>query len=207
MRRVLVGVMGLVFISCAGAKVKKEIGEREIVERSDDKKPEWILKKVPKPKEGKIFFRGSRTRAVAYEDGMTDARMDAIKGISQMAQTEMFATYERARKELGIHQDDKDVGRVINDGMIAFSETIVKGIVEEEVYWEKYKEYEGGKVGYFYDVFMLVSISESDFRSAAESIIENQLKKAREEKNKKAEDFLNQMREEIKKKRFGSENE
>lgn len=205
MRKLLIGIIGLVFISCAGAKVPKEIGEREIIERSDDKKPEWIMKKVPKPKEGKIFFRGSRTRTVAYEDGVTDARMDAIKGISQMAQTEMFSTYEKARKELGIPQDDKDVGRVINDGMIAFSETVVKGIVEEEIYWEKYKEYEGGKVGYFFDVYMLVSISESDFRSAAESIIENQLKKARQEKNKKAEEFLNQMREDIRLKRFGGE--
>jgi len=205
MKRLLAGLIGLIVVSCAGAKVKKEIGEREIVERSDDKKPEWVLKKVPKPKEGKIFFRGSRTRAVAYEDGITDARMDAIKGISQLAQTEMFATYERARKELGIPEDDKDVGRVINDGMIAFSETIVKGVVEEEIYWEKYKEYEAGKVGYFYDVYMLVSISERDFRATAESIIEKQLKKAREEKNKKAEDFLNQMREEIRQKRFGGE--
>lgn len=203
MKRLLAMVIGMCVLSCAGAQVKKEVGEREIVEKSDDKKPEWVLKKVPKSREGKIFFRGSRTRAVAYEDGVTDSRMDAIKGISQMAQTEMSALYEKARKELGIPADDKDVGRVINDGMIAFSQTIVKGIVEEEIYWEKYKEYEGDRVGYFYDVYILVSISERDFRAAAESIVESQLKKAREEKNRKAEEFLNQMREEINKRRFG----
>jgi len=196
----------ILLFACAGPQVKSE-GEREVVERSDDAKPKWVTKKVPKPEAGKIFFRGARTRSTTYEDGMTDARMDAIKGIAQMAQTELYSDYEKARAEFGAPKDDKDIGTVIKEGINAFSETVVNGVIEEDTYYEKYKEYASGKVSYFYDVYLLVSISDKAFKDAANSILEKQKEKARAEKNTKAEDFLDKMRDRIEKKRFSTEGE
>ncbi len=190
---VMIAMIAGIFYTCSSAP--KTIGDREIIDRSGDR-PDWYTK-VPKPKDGKIFFRGARTRALTYEDGLTDARMDAMRQVGEKIQTIIHTSYEKARVEYGIPQDDKDAGRDLEDGLIAQAKAAVTGVQEEDAYWEKYKEIGGGGVSYFYDVAVLMSLSQQDFERSLANTLNGALEKKREAKNKKAEKLLERMREDI----------
>ncbi len=190
---VMIAVIAGIFYACSSAP--KVTGDREIIDRSGDR-PDWYTK-VPKPKDGKIFFRGARTRALTYEDGLTDARMDAMRQVGEKIQTIIHTSYEKARVEYGIPQDDKDAGRDLEDGLIAQAKAAVTGAQEEDAFWEKYKELGGGGVSYFYDVAILMSLSQQDFERSLANTLNGALEKKREAKNKKAEKLLERMREDI----------
>lgn len=189
---IFVAITGF-FYACASAP--KVVGDREIIDRSGDR-PDWYTK-IPKAKDGKLFFRGARTRALTYEDGLTDARMDAMRQIGERIQTIVHTSYEKARVEYGIPQDDKDAGRDLEDGLIAQAKAAVTGAQEEDAYWEKYKEISGGGVSYFYDVAILMSLSQQDFERSLANTLSGALEKKREAKNKKAEQVLERMRQDI----------
>lgn len=186
-------VVSTFFYACASAP--KVAGEREIIDRSGDR-PDWYTK-IPKSKDGRIYFRGVRTRALTYEDGLTDARMDAMRQVGEKIQTIVHTSYEKARVEYGIPQDDKDAGRDLEDGLIAQAKAAVTGVQEEDAYWEKYKELTGGGVSYFYDVAVLMSLSKEDFERSLANTLSGALEKKREAKNKKAEKLLERMRQDI----------
>jgi hypothetical protein len=189
----MLAVIAGIFYSCASAP--KAMGDREIVDRSGDR-PDWYTK-IPKAKDGKLFFRGVRTRALTYEDGLTDARMDAMRQVGEKIQTIVHTSYEKARVEYGIPQDDKDAGRDLEDGLIAQAKAAVTGAQEEDAFWEKYKELGGGGVSYFYDVAILMSLSQQDFERSLANTLNGALEKKREAKNKKAEKLLDRMRQDI----------
>jgi len=184
----------LLLVSCATPEILK-FGERKVIDTSG-KKPDWVVH-IPKPSNGKIYFSGSRTRGVTFEDSRTDARMSAIAQISDQAKTEFRHYYERARTEEGLPMDDKDIGFVLNDGMIAVSEVVVSGVREEDTYYEKYQEKTATGISYFFDFYMLVSVPEENFERAQIETISKLQKKAREKKNEKAEKLLERMRKEI----------
>jgi len=189
----MLAVISGLFYACASAP--KVAGEREIIDRSEHR-PDWYTK-VPKPKDGKLYFRGARTRALTYEDGLTDARMDAMRQVGEKIQTIVHTSYEKARVEYGIPQDDKDAGRDLEDGLIAQAKAAVTGVQEEDAYWEKYKEISAGGVSYFYDVAILMSLTQQDFERSLANTLNGALEKKREAKNKKAEKVLERMRQDI----------
>lgn len=201
MKRVaLLIVGGVLWASCAGRGVI--CGSERIVESSRSSKPEWVMKKVEHSK-GRMMFVGARTEAISFEDARTDARMDAVKAIAQLARNEMYADYERARNEMGIPEDNSDVGRVIREAVIAFSETVVKGAKEEEFYWERIEKRlcNPDRLKYYYNFWILLSIPESEFDNAKLGIIEKQIKEAKERNNREALEFLERVREKVLEKR------
>jgi len=185
----------MAIIGCATTETL-QFGERKIIETSG-KKPNWVVH-ILKPDKGKIYFTGSRTRGVTFEDSRTDARMMAIAQVSDQAKTEFKHRYERARTEEGLPADDEDIGFVLNDGIIAVSEVVVSGVREEDAYYEKYKEKTATGISYFYDLYMLVSMPDENFERAQIETVNKLQKKAREKKNEKAERLLERMRREIK---------
>ncbi|HEY4715725.1 MAG TPA: hypothetical protein VII00_01315 [bacterium] len=193
--KIFLGIAIITSFAWGCAATKKAIGEREVIDKSGDR-PDWYTK-IPKLKDGKLFFRGSRTRALAYEDGLTDARMDAMRQVGEKIQTIVHTSYEKARVEYGIPQDDKDAGRDLEDGIIAQAKAAVTGVQEEDAFWEKYKEIGGSGISYFYDVAVLMSLTQQDFERSLANTLSGALEKKREAKNKKAEEVLNRMRQDV----------
>jgi len=189
-------VAGLLF-SCAP---KKPIGTQTLISKKGDC-GDWIYN-IPKTKDGIAYFRGAKTGAVSEEGGLNDARMHAAQQVAEMVKTEANVDYERARVEYGIPKDDKDIGSVVRDAFIALSDAIVQGIKEVKSCVEKYEEITHEGVRYFYNVYTLVSISEEDYKRIAARVFEKEMEKARAMKNRKAEEFLDKMREEVQQRRM-----
>jgi len=193
-------VLGL-FLGCAGPKVK--VGNQKVIETSGSK-PDWLIK-IPETKGGKAYFRGIKTNAPTLEGALTDARMSASRQVAEMSKTEANIDYENARVERGIAKDDRAIGSVIKDGIIMLSDALVQGLKESESYYEKVEETTQTGVIYFYNYQILTTITEEDYKRVANSVYEKQIAKAREENNKKAEDFLSSMKEDIQKKKLFQE--
>lgn len=192
-------VGGLIF-SCAP---KKPIGTQTLVQKKGEC-GDWIYA-IPKTKDGIAYFRGAKTGAVTEEGGLNDARMHAAQQVAEMVKTEANVDYERARVEYGIPKDDKDIGSVVRDAFIALSDAIVQGVKEVKSCVEKYEEITHEGVRYFFNVYTLVSISEDDYKRIAAQVLEKEREKARQMKNKKAEEFLERMRGEIQQRKIFKE--
>ncbi len=183
----------LILPMCAGTK--KVVGSQTLIEKSGDR-PDWLTE-IPENKKGMMYFRGIKTNAATIDGGINDARQHAYQQIAEFINTEVNVDYERARVEYGIPKDDKDIGSVVRDAIISLAREVVKGAREKQSYWEKYEETTPTGVRTFYNIYMLVQLSEEDLKRTAERVIEQEKEKAREKKNKKAEDFLDNMRKEI----------
>jgi hypothetical protein len=131
--------------------------------------------------------------------------MHAARQVAEMVETKANVDYENARLEYGIPMDDKDVGTVIRDGLIMLSEAMIQGVKEKEIYYEKVEEVVPEGVTYFYSCYILMTISEQDYRMIASQVIDRQKAKARAMKNKKAEEFLDKMKARVMQTRFEAE--
>ncbi|HEA47144.1 MAG TPA: hypothetical protein ENH97_01895 [bacterium] len=186
-----------------GCAKRLPIGHQKVVETSGSR-PNWITV-IPKAKKGMMFFRGIKTRAPNLDGGLTDSRMHAARQVAEMVETKANVDYENARLEYGIPMDDKDIGTVIRDGLIMLSDAMIQGVKEKELYYEKVEEVVPEGVTYFYNCYILMTISEQDYRRIASQVINRQKAKARAMKNKKAEEFLDKMRERVMQTRFEAE--
>ena len=186
-----------------GCAPRLPIGHHETVETSGSK-PDWITE-IPKAKKGMMYFRGMRTGAPTLDGGLTDARMHASRQVAEMVETKANVDYQNARVEYGIPMDNKDIGTVIKDGLIMLSNAFVQGVKEKKFYYEKVEEVVPAGVTYFYNCYILMAISEQDYRIIASQVIDRQKAKARAMKNKKAEEFLDKMRERVMQTTFEAE--
>lgn len=192
--KLLIVIMSVLILPvCAGTK--KVVGSQTLIEKSGDK-PDWLTE-IPENKKGMMYFRGLKTNAATLDGGINDARQHAFQQIAEFINTEVNVDYERARVEYGIPRDDKDIGSVVRDTVISLAREVVKGAREKQSYWERYEEVTPTGVRTFYNVYMLVQLSEEDLKRTAERVIEREKEKAREMKNKKAEEFLDKFRNEI----------
>jgi hypothetical protein len=197
-------VLLLVSVSIlVGCPQRAPIGRETRVETSGSR-ADWITV-IPKAAKGMMYFRGMKTRAVSLDGGLTDARMHAARQVAEMVETKANVDYENARVEYGIPQDDQDVGSVIRDGLIMLSEAMLQGVKEKELYYEKIEKIAPEGVTYFYNCYVLVTISEEDYRRIAFQVIDQQKAQARAMKNKKAEDFLDKMRDRVVETNFEAE--
>ncbi len=188
-------VAGLV-IGCASAPPAPTAGQRTVIQESG-KMPDWVTH-VPQDTSTMLYFRGFRTRALAYEDGLTDARMDAMRQVAERVQTVVHTSYEKARVEYGIAKDDQDAGRDLEDGIIAQAKAAVTGAKEKDAWWQEFTESSPERISYFYDVSILMELSKADFERSLDNTLQSAEQKSIAAKNKKASDVLARMRQDIK---------
>jgi hypothetical protein len=192
----MTGLVAGLAIGCASAPAVPTAGQRTVIKESGNM-PDWVTH-VPAEKNSMLYFRGYRTRALAYEDGLTDARMDAMRNVAERVQTVVHTSYEKARVEYGIPKDDQDAGRDLEDGIIAQAKAAVTGAKEKDAWWQEYTETGDQRVSYFYDVSVLMELSKADFERSLANTLEGAEQKAKDAKNKKAADVLDRMRQDIK---------
>jgi len=194
MKYLSISVIMFLLFGCASGMNETQQGGREIIEKLPQKKPDWVVK-VPPAKNGRFYVVGTRTRSVTMEDARYDAYQMALRNAAVLAQDKIRSVFERARTEMGIPEDDKDIGFVLNDAMRAVSEVKIENAKEEDAYYEKYKERVKSGISYFYDFYVLVSVPSESIDRAAFSSIERIQK--RKDLNEKAEKLLEEMRKSI----------
>lgn len=191
-----VGLIAGFAIGCASAPPAPTAGQRTVIKKSGNM-PDWVIT-PPKEKNGNIYFMGYRTRAIDYEDGVTDARMDAMRKVAEMVQTVVHTSYEKARTEYGIPKNDQDAGRDLEDGIIAQAKAAVTGAQQTSGWYEEYTETDTGRISYFYDVAVLMKLSKSNFEKSLDNTFQSAEQKAKNAKNQKAANVLKRMRQDIK---------
>ena len=185
-------VLGFVVsvIGCGGLEIRE--GEQKVVETSHKSAPKWLVQ-IPKAEEGLLYFRGMRTGAITKEAGLIDSRMDAARQVSEAIKMDVETEYTTARDEKGFPADDKDIGWVLHDTVGIISKAEVTGLKEAEIYWEKIETMKDRKISYLYNVYQLVSISQDVYKTLSTGPVQEQIRKAQEAKNKKAEELAENM--------------
>lgn len=178
-----------------GCSPKPFVGIKKIIETSGSR-PGWITK-IPKTKKGIMYFCGIKTYASNLGDGLADARMHAEHQVAEMVKEKANVTYKSICLEYGISQDDKDINTVIQDGLILLASAAVQGLRGKEIYYEKVQEITADGITYFYNCYVLASISEEVYCTLANQIFKQQKIQAQATENEKIERFIDAVRESI----------
>ena len=164
------------------------IGSERIIEKSSDK-PKWV-KKIPKEDKEYYYFRGFKTGALSLEDGLTDARSNAIRQVLEMIQSQGLVDYKRARVETGLAESREDVGSVTSDGLKILSKTVASGVKELESYTEKLERVTPDGIRYFFNVYTLVRYPRSEFDKAVARAARENNSRRRNENNVEAREVI-----------------
>jgi hypothetical protein len=113
--------------------------------------------------------------------------------VIEMIEQKGRADYSSVRVERGIPETDEDIGSVIEDGLKILAENVVRGVKEQESYFEKVEVFTGTGLQYYYNIFSLVSIPETEYQVAMQRSIDAMKVQARRENNARAERFLDEM--------------
>ena len=155
----------------------------KIIEKSAEQKPIWI-NKVPKEDSDYFYFRGIRTGARTQEDGLTDAKMNAVKQIVEFLGLKGLTLYENLRETFQRGEEVTIRDKIKFEGL-----GIVKGAKESEQYYEKIEYPEKGKIHYKFDVYIVVTYPREEYEREKIRQREDEEKRRDEEKRKKEEIF------------------
>jgi len=186
MRKILffTAVVSAAFIfGCAssGPKVIEKSGSRE----------KWVKSEsIYFEEKETLNFRGEVSGVYDLALGKRQAEADAKKRLVEAVASEVTSEYREFVR--GSNTVPGDVGRFIEDGLESMSRNIkISGLLAEKSHWEKLVENpdtEGGKP--YYHIFALVKIAKKDYNAAKEQVISGLLEKAKEDRNKEAEQMI-----------------
>ena len=189
---ILTMILALFVIMQGCATVKPVVGSEQIVEKSNDDKPDWITQ-IPEETEKDYFFRGAKTSALSLDAGLSDSRKLAIGQVVSFISSLGMEDYSNVRREHGIPDDDEDVATIIEDGVRVLSKNIARAVKELETYYEKVEKVTHEGVKYYYNVYMLVKYPKEEYVRALRESTKKQKEQAKAENNKKAVEFLDKM--------------
>jgi len=187
---ILLIATSILSFGCSASKLDV-IGSEQIIEKSGDK-PGWV-KKIPRENDEHFFFRGFKTNALSLEDGLTDARSNAIRQVLEMIQSQGLVDYKKVRVETGLAETREDVGSVTEDGLKILSKTVASGVKELESYTEKVERFTPQGVRYYYNVYTLVRYPQSEFEKAVALAASQQNAEMRMQNNEQAQDVLDEL--------------
>ncbi|MFH1068687.1 MAG: hypothetical protein V1794_03605 [Candidatus Glassbacteria bacterium] len=180
----------LTAIGCSANKLGL-VGSERVVETNGDK-PGWV-KKVPGENDEYYFFRGFKTGALSLEDGLTDARSNAIRQVLEMIQAQGLVDYKKARVENGLAESREDVGSVTEDGLKILSKTVASGVKELESYTEKVERYTPKGLRYVYNVYTLVRYPKAEYDRAVALAAQEAQAGVRSANNAQAQEVLDSL--------------
>ncbi len=183
----------LAALLAAGCSANKltVIGSERVVEKSGDR-PDWV-NKIPKETDEFYHFRGFKTGALSLEDGLTDARANALRQVLEMIQSQGLVDYKKARVEKGLAETREDVGSVTSDGLKILSNTIASGVKELESYTERLERVTPEGLRYFYNVYTLVRYPKAEFDKAVALAARERMADLRGASNEAAEKVLDDL--------------
>jgi len=191
--------MLLFFVSCGcSAPVSDLVGDEEIVETSRDEKPEWLGR--PMCPDKKVCATGSRSRSSALDFARTDAQADAVKQFARQLESRAKAYFGSNRNEKGLPEvgDSPQVDQVVNELFAMASKVTIQDVRVEDFWWKRYRSMgQDGRLHYYIDYYILVSISESTWKSKVSEVINKGKELAMGANLQKMEEQLEKFGEEV----------
>jgi multidrug efflux pump subunit AcrB len=182
-------VIGLFIIGCTSVG---PIGSERVVERNPSSTPDWAIT-IPETEDGMHFFRAFKTNALTLEDGLTDARQNAVGQVISFISAAGMEDYNKARVEIGMAESREDVGTVIKDGLRILAKNVARGVKEVSSYYEKVERITSTGVKYYYNIYILVRYPDEEYQKALAETITEQKKAAREMNNQAALQLIEEM--------------
>ena len=183
----VLGIVGtFLFAACGGGQKVRPVGSQTVIEKSAEKTPEWVM--VPFfEDENTMYFSGTVKGVADYAVGLRQAKAEAMKNVAESIQTK--ARTEFVENTRGANLTPEDLGRFVQDGIAMVADNInVSGLLPAESYYEKVEEVTDTGVRYFYNCSVLFQLPVKDYKEARRRAIEGLAEKAREAKNKAAEE-------------------
>jgi hypothetical protein len=187
-RIMMILICACFMLAGCGGKQTSIVGSERVIEKSGST-PKWV-NKIPRENDEFFFFRGFKTGALSLEDGLTDARANAIRQVLEMIQAQGLVDYKKARVEHGLAETREDVGSITSDGLKILSRTVAMGVKEMESYTEKVERSTSSGLRYVYNVYTLVRYPKAEFDKAMAQAIEQRNSELREQSDKEAAEVI-----------------
>jgi len=190
------GMLGLLIcgILVAGASLLSGCGSRHMAAgrqvidtASQNNKPEWIQRSVFE-NDGRIHFVGQRMGRARLAPGLREARADAERKV--ITEIASMMSYEWNDATLGENVPE-GLGETMNEVFHRASEKVsVSGLRQSEQYYEKIEENRRRGVGYVWNCYVALSMSQEDYLDTRDAALTGAIRRARSERNKDAERLL-----------------
>ena len=183
----------VLILGCASSL---KIGETKLVETSNNKE-DWVKEdKDFYIKEGIMYFRSMITNRKDLAFAKREAKAEAVKNIAEEINIRVRGEFDQAAK--GTNVDEKGLSQFSSDAVSWITENLnIQGLSPSNSYWEKYKKRINLGYDYYYDVYVLVRMSEGDYYENRKRAIEELAKRYREQNNKAAQDVLEQLKDRL----------
>lgn len=206
---VLVAAMlGLGLYGCASTNVnvKPQTAADELMEKSQDKKPDWVYR-IPEGKEGSLFFVGLSEKKATEKEARSEALEDAISKVVKYFGTLAQEKYQKITTSYGLSSEVVDPTNATRNFTEHLASAVVSKVKEQEVYLEKWKTRLNET---YYVIYMLAKVGKGGLEDASKQAADqtiSDLKKQRDATNeaKAKSQFDNAMKafEEMKNQGFG----
>ena len=189
-RRIRWAIIGwlILLLACAGPR---KIGETRVVEESSSK-PWWVKKeKVYFEKKGILYFKGIAFDRKDLALGLREAKAEAIKNVAEKIAIRVRDEFKKAVE--GVNVPEGALSQFVSDAVSWVTDNLdIQGLALEESYWQRVEKTEPQGVSYFYNVYGLVSIPESDYiqsrNRAIQRLMERYSRSGQEEAKRTAEE-------------------
>ena len=184
MKKLIKVVMVLIVISfisgCAARRAILKEGEL-IVEKSAKARPQWITLNYKEEKDI-MYFSGGVEKVSDYALGLREARVEAFKNLAESLQTKVRNEFTATKS--GANIPGENLEKYVSDTVSTLVDNLhISGIKPAEVYYEKVK---AGLENY-YNCFVLIKISKSDYENAKIKALQKSVQKAEKSGDKEAE--------------------
>ncbi len=198
MIRLLMGLMlgfvlALLLNGCATAPTTTFVPKEVFLTRTESKRPTWITK--PQFQEnGNLYFSGGVERNADYSLAIRSAKAEALKNLSEAIHLRLESEFTKALE--GDETNSHDLGRFIADAVAFSSSSILQGVRQDKLYYEKAILSTNPEP--YYNTFVLLAMTEADYRrnrTLSLGQLVNRYKRERNERaRKRAESLLERLR-------------
>lgn len=171
------------------------VGEEQVVERSQDHRPDWTQRTFEETKEVYRFSGGAE--GVLYSLAVSQAEAEALKRLSSAI--ELTTRREFTEWTQGANLREEDLGRFVADGVaLTVNNLEIQGVKSKEVYYERFQRLVSPEeVIYQYRTFVLLQIAKGDFRAAQRWAANHLIDKSRAQQNQAAEEAAQRLLERL----------
>ena len=132
--------------------------------------------------------RGEISNVYDLALGKRQAEADAKKRIVEKVRSDLTIEYKDFVR--GANAFPGDVGHFVEDILQSTSEVTLSGLTVWKSYWQRESDEEGSKP--YYHIYALVQLSKKDYENAKSQIIDALMEKAKQDRNKEAEQLLDE---------------
>jgi len=198
MNRLLMGlalgfVLALLLNGCATTPTPTFAPKEILLTRTESKRPEWTTK-TQYQENGTLYFSGGVERSADYSLAIRSAKAEALKNLSESIHLRLVSEFTKALE--GDETNNHKLGRFIADAVAFSSSSMLQGVRQEKVYFEK--AFLTTNPEPYYNTFVLLALTEADYHknrvTSLEQLVNRYKRERNEQAKKRAERLLERLR-------------